>query len=68
MQTAVMDEIVRQRDMELKEAVRAALAGEVRTAFEELGDRIAHVEREDIGKETAERWPPSLPKSMLQPR
>ena len=56
MQTAVMDEILRQRDMELKEAVRAGLAGEVRTAFEKLGDRIAQVEREDIGEETAERW------------
>ena len=56
MQTAVMDEILRQRDMELKEAVRAGLAGEVRTAFEKLGNRIAQVGREDIGKETAERW------------
>ena len=56
MQTAVMDEILRQRDMELREAVRAGLAGEVRTAFEKLGDRIAQVEREDIGKEAAERW------------
>ena len=56
MQTAVMDEILRQRDKELKEAVRAGLAGEVRTAFEKLGDRIAQVEREDIGKETAARW------------
>ena len=56
MQTAVMDEILRQRDMELKEAVRAGLAGEVRTAFEKLGNRIAQVDREDIGKETAERW------------
>ena len=56
MQTAVMDEILRQRDMDLKEAVRAGLAGEVTTAFEKLGDRIAQVEREDIGKEAAERW------------
>ena len=56
MQTAVMDEILRQRDMDLREAVRAGLAGEVRTAFEKLGDRIAQVEREDIGKEAAERW------------
>ncbi len=56
MQTAVMDEILRQRDMELKEAVRAGLAGEVRTAFEKLGDRIVQVEREDIGKEATERW------------
>ena len=56
MQTAVMDEILRQRDMELKEAVRAGLAGEVRTAFEKLGDRIVQVEREDIGADAADRW------------
>ena len=56
MQTAVMDEILRQRDMELREAVRAGLAGEVRTAFEKLGDRIAQVEREAIGGEAAGRW------------
>ncbi|MCY4438857.1 MAG: AAA family ATPase, partial [Deltaproteobacteria bacterium] len=62
MQTAVMDEILRQRDKELKEAVRAGLAGEVRTAFEKLGDRIAQVEREDIGKETAARWLSLSPK------
>ena len=55
MQTAVMDEVLRQRDMELREAVRAGLAGEVRTAFEKLGDRIAQVE-EDIGGEAAGRW------------
>ena len=36
MQTAVMDEILRQRDMELREAVRAGLAGEVRTPAVEL--------------------------------
>ncbi len=56
MLTAVMDEILRQRDMELKEAVRAGLAGEVKTAFEKLGDRIVQVEREDIGAETADQW------------
>ena len=56
MQTAVMDEILRQRDMELKEAVRAGLSGEVRTAFEKLGDRVVQVEREDIGIDAAERW------------
>ena len=56
MQTAVMDEILRQRDMDLKEAVRAGLTGEVRTAFEKLGDRIVQVEREDIGAEAAARW------------
>ena len=56
MQTAVMDEILRQRDMELKEAVQAGLAGEVRAAFDKLGERIVQVERGDIGVEAAERW------------
>ena len=56
MQTATMDEILRQRDMDLKEAVRAVLAGEVRTAFEKLGERIAQVDRADLGAEAAERW------------
>ncbi len=56
MQTAVMDEILRQRDMEIKEAVRAGLAGDVKTAFDKLGDRIVQVEREDIGVDAAERW------------
>ena len=47
MQTAVMDEILRQRDMELREAARAGLAGEVRTAFKKLGERVvqANLER-----------------------
>ena len=56
MQTVMMDEILRQRDKELKEAVRAGLAGEVRTAFEKLGDRIVQVDRERIGPDAAERW------------
>ncbi|MDE0035586.1 MAG: relaxase domain-containing protein [Deltaproteobacteria bacterium] len=56
MKTAVMDEILRQRDKELKEAVRAGLAGEVKTAFEKLGERIAQVDREEIGAAAARRW------------
>lgn len=56
MHTAVMDEILRQRDMELKEAVGAGLAGEVRTAFEKLGERIVQVDRAGIGLEAAEHW------------
>ena len=56
MKTAVMDEILRQRDRELKEAVRAGLAGDVRTAFEKLGERIAQVDREEIGADAARRW------------
>ena len=37
MKTAVMDEILRQRDPELKAAVEASLAGEIGKAFEKLG-------------------------------
>ena len=56
MQTAVMDDIVRQRDAELKAAVRASLTGDVRAAFAKLGGSIRQVEREDLGSETARQW------------
>ena len=56
MQTVVMDEIVRQRDAELKEAVRASLAGEVQTAFARLGGHIAQVDRDTLGAHAAARW------------
>ena len=56
MQTVVMDEIVRQRDADLKEAVRASLAGEVQTAFAKLAGRIAQVEKSELGAHAAARW------------
>ena len=56
MQTVVMDEIVRQRDAELKEAVRASLAGEVQTAFAKLGGHVAQVAKKELGTEAAARW------------
>ena len=56
MQTAVMDEIVRQRDTQLMEAVRAGLAGDVKTAFQMLGDRVSEVTRDHLGVDVAERW------------
>ena len=56
MQTAVMDEIVRQRDAELKEAVRAGLAGDVKTAFQMLGNNVSEVTRDHLGADVAERW------------
>ncbi len=56
MQTAVMDDIVRQRDAELKAAVRASLTGDVKTAFKKLGDNIRQVEYGDLGAETARHW------------
>ena len=56
MQTVVMDEIVRQRDAELKEAVRASLAGEVQTAFAKLGGHVAQVEKNELSTRAAARW------------
>ena len=43
MKTAVMDQIMRQRDPALKEAVEASLAGDIARAFEKLGDNVAEV-------------------------
>ena len=56
MKTAKMDEIMRQRDEALKEAVRASLAGEVKTAFEKLGGRIAEAEPDNLAGAAAARW------------
>ena len=56
MQTVVMDEIVRQRDAELREAVRAGLAGDIRTAFARLDRQIAEVDPDVLGREAAARW------------
>ena len=56
MKTAVMDEILRQKDAELKEAVRASLAGEIGRAFGKLGDRIAEVNPDNLAGAAAARW------------
>ena len=56
MTTAVMDDIVRQRDAELKAAVKASLTGDVKGAFARLGDNIRQVEYGEVGAETARRW------------
>ena len=56
MKTAVMDEILRQKDAELKEAVRASLAGEIGRAFAKLGDRIAEVNPDNLAGAAAARW------------
>ena len=56
MQTAVMDEIMRQRDPALKEAVEASLEGDIRRAFDRLGTNVAEAGRHDIGREVAARW------------
>ena len=51
-----MDEILRQKDAELKAAVRASLAGDVRGAFEKLGDRVAEVKPDNLAGAAAARW------------
>ncbi|MXY39270.1 MAG: relaxase domain-containing protein [Rhodospirillaceae bacterium] len=56
MATAVMDEILRQKDAELREAVEASLAGDVRRAFDRLGDRVAEVDPDNLAGAAAARW------------
>ncbi len=56
MKTAVMDEIMRQRDPDLKAAVEASLAGEIGKAFEKLGSNVAEVKADNIAGAVAARW------------
>ncbi len=56
MQTATMDEIMRQRDPALKEAVEASLKGEIGRAFEKLGSNVAEVKPDNIAGAVAARW------------
>ena len=56
MTTAVMDEILRQKDPELREAVEASLAGDVKRAFEKLGDRVAEANPDNLAGAGAARW------------
>ena len=56
MKTAVMDDILRQRDPELKAAVEASLAGEIGRAFEKLGSNVAQVKADNIAGAVAARW------------
>ncbi len=56
MKTAAMDEILRQRDPDLKAAVEASLAGDVRKAFEKLGGNVAEVKADNIAGAVAARW------------
>ena len=56
MKTATMDEIMRQRDSALKEAVEASLAGEIGRAFEKLGANVAEVKADNIAGAVAARW------------
>ena len=56
MKTAVMDEIMRQRNVDLKAAVMASLKGEIGRAFEKLGGNVAEVNPDNIAGAVAARW------------
>ncbi len=56
MQTAVMDEIMRQRDPALKEAVEASLRGDIGRAFEKLGPNVAEAKADNLAGAVAARW------------
>ena len=61
MKTAVMDQIMRQRDPARKEAVEASLAGDIARAFEKLGDNVAEVKPDNLEGAAAARWLALLP-------
>ncbi len=56
MKTAVMDEIMRQRNPDLKAAVVASLKGEIGRTFERLGNNVAEVNPDNIAGAVAARW------------
>ena len=63
MKTALMDEILRQRDPDLRAAVEASIAGDIGRAFEKLGDNVAEVNPRNIAGAVAARWlklPPEM--------
>ena len=63
MKTAVMDEIMRQRDPDLKAAVEASLAGDVKRAFHKLGSNVAEVKADNLAGAAAARWLALSPKA-----
>ena len=56
MKTASMDEILRQRDPALKQAVEASLKGDIGRAFEKLGDNVAEAKADNLAGAVAARW------------
>ena len=56
MKTATMDEIMRQKDADLREAVEASLRGDIRKAFEKLGSNIEEVKPDNLPGAAAARW------------
>ena len=56
MKTAVMDQILRQRDSGLRSAVEAAIGGNIKEAFGKLGNNVAEVKADNIAGAVAARW------------
>ncbi len=56
MPTARMDEVVRQRDADLKAAVLHMVADEPRLAVEELGNGVLETESDELGRKAAQLW------------
>ena len=56
MPTARMDEVVRQRDADLRQAVLHMVADEPRLAVEELGNGVLEMEGDDLGRKAAQLW------------
>ena len=56
MKTATMDQIMRQKDAELKAAVEASLKGDIKKAFEKLGSNVAEVKPDNLPGAAAARW------------
>ena len=56
MTTARMDDILRQRNPELRAAVLAALAGEPGEAVELLGSSVHEVAYDELGEKAAQTW------------
>ena len=56
MPTARMDEVVRQRDADLRAAVLHMVADEPRMAVEELGNGVLEMEGDELGRRAAHLW------------
>ena len=56
MPTARMDEVIRQRDADLRQAVLHMVADEPRMAVEELGNGVLETESDELGRKAAHLW------------
>ena len=68
MATALMDDIRRQRDPDLKAAVLEAVAGEPRRALDRLGGNVVELPAEELAETAAQLWlrlPPEVRRETL---